>query len=182
MQMARSNSRTPHRLAALCTAVVTCLFVGACGDDGTEGLSSCPGGHIQADKYGIQHCAARPAGAGGMLAASPRAGAGSSQQPKPAAGGGAPAANSGGTTPAAAAPPIPRGGIWTCVQVGNTCSCAMTDTALDACTKPLPGCCMLVRAGAKYSGCVCYADNSVECSGAKQDGMNFVPVSACPPP
>lgn len=179
MQTARSSSRS----FALCSAFATCLCLAACGDDGTDELSSCPEYHIQQDKYGVWHCAPR-AGTGG---APPRAGAGTggkpgtnSQQPNsgnPAAGSGGVAANSGAPSP----PPIPKNAIWTCIQVSSTCSCAMTDTAVDSCTKPLPGCCVLVRAGDKYSECVCYAESSPECTARKQDPARYVSVPSCPP-
>ena len=189
MQTARSSSRS----FALCSAFATCLCLAACGDDGADGLEKCPDYKIQSDKYGVWHCTPRAGAGGGAAGSTPRGGAGAggnpgsnSQQPggpKPAAGSGGIAANSGGA-PAPSVPPIPKGGIWTCVQVGSTCSCAMTDTAVDSCMKPPPGCCMMVRDTKnrdKYSGCVCYSETGVECSGAKQDPTNFVPVSSCPP-
>jgi hypothetical protein len=187
MQMASSSSRPKQRFT-LCSAIVTCatfLLLAGCGDDGTESLSSCPDYRIATDKSGIQHCAPR-AGSGGMPPSTARAGAGagSSQQPNRGPSAGKPAAGSDGAAAAsgtAALPPIPKGGTWTCVQVSTTCSCAMTDTPVDRCMKPMPGCCMLVRDADKYSGCVCYGENSADCNGRKQDPLHYVPVATCPP-
>lgn len=194
MQTATSSSCTLPRVSVLCSVFATSLLLAACGDDGTDGLSDCPDYRIQVDESGNFQCAPPRAGNGGApgtggTAGTPRAGTGttqpnSQQPPKPAAGsGGTAAANGGSGGLPAGAPPIPKGGTWACVQVANTstCTCAMVGPAVDNCTKPLQSCCMLVREGDKYTGCICYAESNVACNDAKQDPMTYVPVSTCPP-
>ncbi|HKU39708.1 MAG TPA: hypothetical protein VJR89_16220 [Polyangiales bacterium] len=176
------RSRLPC-LFALC-AVAACASFAACGDDGTEGLASCPAGKIVTDKDGVFRCAPR-AGSGGSSAGRGGAGtltASNSQQPKPAAGsGGKPAEPPPKPAAGSGAPPVPAGAMWTCVQVNTTCSCVITPSDSDNCSKPRAPCCNLVRSGDSYSGCVCYAENSADCENSRKDTTTFVPVSTCPP-
>lgn len=175
MQIASTSSRHAQPLFALWSAAAACLFLWACGDDGTGGLSECHDYRIQVDKMGEFHCAPR-AGTGGAGTGAPRGGSGGSSQQLNRPPAGTPAAGSGNQPP-----PIPKNATWTCVQVQTTCTCGMTNTPVDSCAKPLPGCCVLVRESDKYGGCVCYAENSNECTERKKDPMKYVPVATCPP-
>jgi hypothetical protein len=105
----RSKCGAVSRVRLASGFALACALLIACGDDGTEGLSSCPEHKIALDKNDLLRCApvAKPAGAGGSSVKAGAAGAKSTNtatKPAPAGSSAASAANSGaaGAKPAAA--------------------------------------------------------------------------------
>jgi hypothetical protein len=120
-------------------------WIAACGDDGTDGLSSCPEGKLDLNRMGVLVCAdlskpragsgaagAKAGAAGSKSTASntqantgtKAAGAGSSAGTPPAAGSGTPPAAGSGIPPAAGSgtPPaaMSGGGNWNGSSNGST--------------------------------------------------------------
>jgi hypothetical protein len=183
-------------------------WIAACGDDGTDGLASCPEGKLDLNTMGVLVCAdlskpragsgaagAKAGAAGSKSTASntqantgtKAAGTGSSAGGPPAASSGTPpAASSGGGngsgsgSGSASTPAIPNG-PWSCIQYMDACSCVPMDGLGDGCAKPRPTCCTLVTMSAKVVGCVCAPPDSAQCDGMKADPANFPSVSQCPP-
>jgi hypothetical protein len=200
-------------------ALLLCAVFIACGDDGTERLSTCPEARIVTDRMGIIRCAgpkkaeaegANNAGKTGASSGDQRSSAsanhasqadsesrnsaanGGSATPSNDSSAGKPAAESGAREPqpgASGAPAsssgapssVPSGGSWYCLQVMNACSCVMGSVASDSCDKPRPTCCVRVENDASVNTCVCYPEDSAECTGVKSDPATYPPVSECPP-
>jgi hypothetical protein len=182
---------------------IACALLCACGDDGTEGLSSCPGAKITSDSSGLLRCAppesrAGSGGKGGAAAANAGSkSTGSNIQastatpPPTASSAGAPAAMSGSAAPANAAgaqssanaTPAgpPTNTLWMCLDIGGVCSCSPNSSpqfADDTCPKPHPPCCSWVPA---QNVCICTPDASSQCNAMRGDAARYMSVASCPP-
>lgn len=177
----RSSLPVPHVHTALVALTVACAVLFGCGDDGTEGLSSCPDYKIVLTKTNELSCAPmeKKTGAAGSAAktstatgASTGTGAQATPGTKPPA-----AANSGS---AGNAPAVPSG-PWSCLQVEDTCSCQPGSDVGDSCRKPHPSCCHLVTMNNRVVGCLCVPSETDQCIGMQQDPATYPKVSRCPP-
>jgi hypothetical protein len=118
----RAMRATTKRRARTVGFALACALTAACGDDGTDGLSSCPGGRIELDQNDVFGCApmSRPAAAGAKSTAVAGAkSATSSQASTGTQAAGAPvsagASNGGG----AGAPPAANSGSAPASQASN---------------------------------------------------------------
>ena len=169
--------------AGLLALGVACAVLIACGDDGTEGLTSCPDYKIVLNKNNELVCAPAEkklgaAGSGAKTSASTGSSSQANTGTKPAAS--TPAAGAANSGSAGSTPALPNG-PWSCLQVMDTCSCVPGSDLGDSCRKPHPSCCNLVMMNKRVVGCVCVPSETAQCTGMQKDPENFPSVSRCPP-
>jgi hypothetical protein len=71
-------------------------------------------------------------------------------------------------------------GDWTCLSVGNSCTCVQGVGSDDLCDKPKPTCCVTFETAGLLS-CECWPEGSSECMNYKTQVSNAQRVSTCPP-